>query len=38
MQVNIKEFVEQSGLSEPFYPGKRIIKPCPQPENSVAIV
>ena len=31
MQVNIKEFVEQSGLSEPFYPGKRIIKPCPQP-------
>lgn len=31
MQVNIKEFVEQSGLSEPFYPGKRIVKPCPQP-------
>ncbi len=31
MQVNIKEFVEQSGLSEPFYPGKRIVKACPQP-------
>lgn len=31
MQVNIKEFVEQSGLQEPFYPGKRIVKACPQP-------
>jgi len=31
MQVNIKEFVEQTGLQEPFYPGKRLIKPCPQP-------
>jgi len=31
MQVNIKEFVEQSGLNEPFYPGKRIVKACPQP-------
>lgn len=31
MQVNIKEFVEQSGLTEPFYPGKFLVKPCPQP-------
>lgn len=31
MQVNIKEFIEQSGLDEPFYPGKRVIKLCPQP-------
>lgn len=31
MKVNIKEFVEQSGLNEPFYPGKRVIKLCPQP-------
>ncbi|MDY0029365.1 MAG: hypothetical protein RBR86_05435 [Pseudobdellovibrionaceae bacterium] len=31
MHVNIKEFVEQSGLNEPFYPGKRLVKPCPQP-------
>lgn len=31
MQVNIKEFIEQSGLEEPFYPGKRIVKLCPQP-------
>lgn len=31
MQVNIKEFVEQSGLGEPFYPGKFVVKPCPQP-------
>ncbi len=31
MQVNIKEFVSQAGLEEPFYPGKRIVKLCPQP-------
>lgn len=31
MQINIKEFIEQSGLEEPFYPGKRVIKLCPQP-------
>lgn len=31
MQVNIKEFIGQAGLSEPFYPGKRVVKPCPQP-------
>lgn len=31
MQVNIQEFIEQAGLAEPFYPGKRVVKPCPQP-------
>lgn len=31
MNVNIKEFIAESGLDEPFYPGKRLIKLCPQP-------
>lgn len=31
MHINIKEFIDQSGLEEPFYPGKRVIKLCPQP-------
>lgn len=31
MQVNIQEFITQAGLEEPFYPGKRVIKLCPQP-------
>lgn len=31
MQVNIQEFVLQAGLDEPFYPGKRVVKLCPQP-------
>jgi hypothetical protein len=31
MLVNIQEFIDQSGLEEPFYPGKRIVKLCPQP-------
>ena len=31
MQINIQEFIQQAGLSEPFYPGKRVIKACPQP-------
>lgn len=31
MQVNIKSFIEQAGLNEPLYPGKRVVKPCPQP-------
>jgi len=25
MQVNVKEFLEQSGITEPFYPGKRLV-------------
>lgn len=31
MQVNIKEFIADAGLTEPFYPGKRSVKLCPQP-------
>lgn len=31
MQINIQQFIQQAGLSEPFYPGKRVIKTCPQP-------
>lgn len=29
--INIQDFIKQAGLAEPFYPGKRVIKPCPQP-------
>ena len=31
MQVNVKEFLEQSGITEPFYPGKRLVHKCQQP-------
>jgi hypothetical protein len=31
MNVNIQDFIKQAGLEEPFYPGKRVVKPCPQP-------
>lgn len=31
MEVNIQNFIREAGLSEPFYPGKRVIKACPQP-------
>jgi hypothetical protein len=31
MQVNIQSFIKEAGLEEPFYPGKRVIKACPQP-------
>ena len=31
MQVNVKEFLKDSGISEPFYPGKRLVKSCRQP-------
>lgn len=31
MEVNIQEFIRQAGLEEPFYPGKRVVKACPQP-------
>lgn len=30
MQVNVKKFLEESGISEPFYPGKRLVHPCRQ--------
>ncbi|MFN3701642.1 MAG: hypothetical protein ACK4VI_09015 [Alphaproteobacteria bacterium] len=28
MKVNFKEFLKDSGISEPFYPGKRLVKSC----------
>ena len=31
MQINIQQFIQQAGLNEPFYPGKRVVKPFPQP-------
>jgi hypothetical protein len=31
MNVNIQDFIRQAGLEEPFYPGKRVVKACPQP-------
>jgi hypothetical protein len=31
MQVNIKEFLNETGLEEQIYPGKRIVKKLPQP-------
>ena len=31
MQVNVKEFLQESGIKEPFYPGKRIVHKCQQP-------
>ncbi|GJL86160.1 MAG: hypothetical protein DHS20C02_19350 [Micavibrio sp.] len=30
MQVNVQKFLEDAGVKEPFYPGKRIILPCAQ--------
>lgn len=31
MQVNVKEFLEESGITEAFYPGKRLVHMCRQP-------
>lgn len=31
MRLNIAEFITQAGLDEGFYPGKRVVKLCPQP-------
>lgn len=31
MQVNVKQFLEESGITEPFYPGKRLVHKCQQP-------
>lgn len=28
MQVNVKQFLKDSGVNEPFYPGKRFVKAC----------
>lgn len=30
MQVNVKKFLENAGVTEAFYPGKKIIVPCHQ--------
>lgn len=31
MKVNIKEFLDESGVTEAFYPGKRLVHACRQP-------
>lgn len=31
MQVNIKEYLNETGLEEQMYPGKRVVKKLPQP-------
>ncbi len=31
MDVNVREILENSGIEEQFYPGKRLVKACPQP-------
>lgn len=30
MQVNVKEFLQEAGITEPFYPGKRLVQSCRQ--------
>ncbi len=30
MKVNVAEFLKESGIDEPFYPGKRLVKQCRQ--------
>ncbi|MBX2833572.1 MAG: hypothetical protein KTR28_01225 [Micavibrio sp.] len=30
MKVNVKEFLEESGITEAFYPGKRLVHSCKQ--------
>ncbi|MEM7650727.1 MAG: hypothetical protein AAF204_01435 [Pseudomonadota bacterium] len=31
MQVNVKEFLEEAGITEAFYPGKKLVHSCRQP-------
>ena len=31
MQVNVKEFLAEAGITEAFYPGKRLVHSCRQP-------
>lgn len=31
MKVNVKEFLEEAGVTEAFYPGKKIVQQCRQP-------
>jgi hypothetical protein len=30
MKVNVKQFLQEAGVSEPFYPGKRLVHQCRQ--------
>ena len=30
MKINVREFLKESGINEPFYPGKRLIHQCRQ--------
>ena len=30
MQVNVQEFLQEAGITEAFYPGKRLVQPCKQ--------
>lgn len=30
LQIDIQELLDKAGLDEPFYPGKRVVKKCPQ--------
>lgn len=30
MRVNVQEFLQESGITEAFYPGKRLVQPCKQ--------
>ena len=30
MQVNVQEFLQEAGITEAFYPGKRLVHPCRQ--------
>lgn len=30
IKINIQELLEKAGLDEPLYPGKRVVKKCPQ--------
>ncbi len=31
MKINVKQFLEEAGITEPFYPGKRLVHACRQP-------
>ena len=37
MKVNVAEFLRESGIDEPFYPGKRLVKQCRQAGDFKAI-
>ena len=30
MRMNVKEFLQESNITEPFYPGKRLVHSCKQ--------